>query len=146
MKKTLILCGVMLLIGAALGAWGMHALDARSNAKAVEAATAAMRAERDTLSREAEMMGVRLRIGKAAIEASRMNYGNARIEAEQLFADAGKLLALVAGTPEERELQMILSRKDQVLGDLAVGNPASAVALEQMYSASAEGAERRKGE
>jgi hypothetical protein len=49
----------------------------------------------------------------------------------------------VAGTPDERELQMILSRKDQILGDLAVGNPASAVALEQMYTASSKAAVAR---
>lgn len=146
MKKTLILCGVMLVIGAALGAWGMHALDARGKAKAIEEATAEMRAERDTLSRGARMMAVRLRIGKAAIEASRMNYGNARIEAEQLFGEAETLLAVVKGTADERELQMIVSRKEQVLGDLAVGNPAAAVALEQMYSAAATGAGRRQPE
>lgn len=143
MKKTLILCGVMLVIGCALGAWGMHALDARAKQKAVDAATGEIRAERDTLARTAKMMELRLRIGKAAIEASRLNYGNARTEADQCFAAAEKLQGLVAGTADERELQMILSRKEQILSDLAVGSPAAAVALEQMYSASASGAVAR---
>jgi len=140
MKKTLILCGVMIVIGAALGAWGMHALDARAKAKAVDAATTGIRAERDTLVRTSKIMEVRLQIGRAAIEASRLNCGNARSEAEALFAAAEKIQTLVAGTADERELQMILSRKEQILGDLAVGNPASAVALEQMYTASTKAA------
>jgi hypothetical protein len=89
------------------------------------------------------MMELRLRIGRAAIEASKLNYGNARTEAEGLFTDAEKLQGLVAGTADERELQMITSRKEQILGDLAVGNPAAAVALEQMYAASAKGAVAR---
>jgi hypothetical protein len=38
---------------------------------------------------------------------------------------------------------MILSRKEQVLGDLAIGNPAAAVALEQMFSASSGAAGAR---
>jgi hypothetical protein len=143
MKKTLILCGVMIVIGAALGAWGMHELDVRAKAKAIDSATTAIRTERDTLARTSKMMEVRLQIGRAAIEASRLNYGNARSEAEALFAAAEKIQALVAGTPDERELQMILSRKDQILGDLAVGNPASAVALEQMYTASSKAAVAR---
>src|SRR5512133_3645502 len=138
MKKTLILCAVMIVVGAALGAWGMHALDARSKAKAIAEATTAVSAERDTLARTTKMMELRLQIGRAAIEASRLNYGNARTEAEALFAAAEKLQGLVAGTADDRELQMILSRKEQILGDLAVGNPASAVALEQMFSASSK--------
>ncbi|MFA6956935.1 MAG: hypothetical protein WC538_13795 [Thermoanaerobaculia bacterium] len=138
MKKTLILCAVMIVIGGALGAWGMHQLDARANAKAVDAATTAMRTERDTLARTTKMMELRLQIGRAAIEANRLNYGNARSEAEALFAAAEKLQGLVAGSADERELQMIVSRKEQILGDLAVGNPASAVALEQMYNASSK--------
>jgi len=140
MKKTLILCVVMIVIGAALGGWGMHALDARASAKAVDAATTGVRSERDTLARTSKMMEVRLQIGRAAIEANRLNYGNARSEAEALFAAAEKIQTLVAGTADERELQMILSRKEQILGDLAAGNPASAVALEQMFNASAKAA------
>jgi hypothetical protein len=143
MKKTMILCGVMLLVGAALGGWGMHALDGRAKAKAIEAATAEMRTERDALARATKMMELRLHIGKAAIEASRLNYGNARSEAEQLFSSAEKLQGLVEGTPDARELQMILSRKEQILGDLAVGNPAAAVALEQMFSAAMGAVGRR---
>ena len=143
MKKTLILCGVMFVIGVALGGWGMHALDSRANTKALAAATSEIGAERDALARRSKMMDLRLRIGKAAIEASRLNYGNARTEAEGLFADAEKLQSLVAGTPDERELQMILARKEQVLGDLAVGNPAAGVALEQMFAASAKGSGAR---
>jgi hypothetical protein len=143
MKKTLILCGVMLVVGAVLGGWGMHALDARAKQKAIEEAVGGMRTERDTLARTSKMMELRLRIGRAAIEASKLNYGNARTEAEGLFTDAEKLQGLVAGTADERELQMITSRKEQILGDLAVGNPAAAVALEQMYAASAKGAVAR---
>lgn len=143
MKKTLILCGVMIVVGAALGAWGMHALDVRARAKAVEVATSDVSSERDTLARTTKMMELRLQIGRAAIEASRLNYGNARTEAEALFAAAESLRGLVAGTADERELQMILSRKDQIMGDLAVGNPAAAVALEQMFTASTNAAGTR---
>jgi hypothetical protein len=89
------------------------------------------------------MTELRLRLGLVAIQAGKMNYGNARTEVESVFKDAAALEGLMKGSPDERELQMILSRREQVLGDLAVGNPASAVALEQMYSASVAGAGSR---
>ncbi|MBI2213166.1 MAG: hypothetical protein HYU52_05925 [Acidobacteria bacterium] len=143
MKKTLIFCAVSLLAGVLLGGWGMHVIDGRAKQKAVEAAMEEVRTERDALARVTKMMELRLRIGKAAIEASRLNYGNARIEADQVFVAAETLQALVAGTPDEQELRLILSRKEQLLGDLAVGNPASAVALEQMFSASTAAATAR---
>ena len=150
MKKNLILCGAVLVIGALLGALGMSAIQSRARQKAVAAATqaereqcASIRTERDGLARHAKMSELRLRLGLVAIQAGRMNYGNARTEAESVFADAAGLEGLVRGTADERELQMILSRKDQLLGDLAVGNPASAVALEQMYAASLKGSGSR---
>lgn len=150
MKKNLILCGVMLALGAALGAWAMAAIQSRARQKAVDAAMKSereqcgtIRMERDELARRAKMTELRLHLGQVAIQAGRMNYGNARTEAESVFADAASLEALVRGTADERELQMILSRKEQVMADLAVGNPASAVALEQMYAASLKGSGSR---
>lgn len=149
-KKNLILFGVVLLVGVILGGWGMSEIQSRAKQKAVDAATEAERGqcasiqkERDELARHAKMTDLRLRLGLVAIQAGKMNYGNARTEAESVFTDAAALEGLMRGTADERELQMILSRKEQVLGDLAVGNPASAVALEQMYSASMAGAASR---
>lgn len=149
-KKNLILFGVVLLIGALLGGWGMSAIQSKSKQKAVDAATeaergqcAAIQKERDELARHAKMTELRLRLGLVAIQAGKMNYGNARTEAESVFTEAAALERLMKGSPDERELQMILSRKEQVLGDLAVGSPTSAVALEQMFSASLAGAESR---
>ena len=149
-KKNLILFGVVLLIGVILGGWAMSAIQGRAKQKAVDAATAAERGqcasiqnERDELARHAKMTDLRLRLGLVAIQAGKMNYGNARTEVEGVFKDAAALEGLMKGSPDERELQMILSRREQVLADLAVGNPASAVALEQMYSASLAGAGSR---
>lgn len=149
-KKILILFGVALLIGAGLGGWGMRTIMGKATQKAVDAATEAERAqcatvkkERGELERHAKMTELRLRLGMVAIEAGKMNYGNARTQAETVFTEAAALEGLMKGSPDERELQMILSRKEQVLGDLAVGSPTSAVALEQMYSASLVGAGSR---
>ena len=149
-KKILILFGVVALIGVILGGWGMRAIQSKATQKAVDAATeteraqcAAVKKESGELARHAKMTDLRLRLGLVAIQAGKMNYGNARTQAESVFTDAAALEGLMKGSPDERELQMILSRKEQVLGDLAVGSPTSAEALEQMYSASLAGAGSR---
>lgn len=149
-KKILILLGVVALIGVILGGWGMRAIQSKATQKAVDVATEAERGqcasiqkERDELARHSKMTDLRMRLGLVAIQAGKMNYGSARTEAESVFTEAAALEGLMRGSADERELQMILSRKEQVLGDLAVGNPASAVALEQMYSASMAGSGKR---
>ncbi|MGK2859197.1 MAG: hypothetical protein ACSLFQ_18510 [Thermoanaerobaculia bacterium] len=149
-KKYLILFGVVFLVGLILGGLGMSKIMDRSKQTAVEAATQASREqcasiqkERDTLATGAKMAELRLRLGLAAIQAGKLNYGNARTEAEGFFEAAAALEGVVKGTPDERELAMMLSRKEQVLGDLAVGSPTAAVALEQMYTASLDGSKGR---
>jgi Na+-transporting methylmalonyl-CoA/oxaloacetate decarboxylase gamma subunit len=149
-KKILILFGVLFLLGLILGGWGMSAISSRAKQKAVEEAKqvareecAAVKTERDALALHAKMTALRLRLGQVAIQAGKMNYGLARTEAESVFKDAEALERLVRGTADERALQMILARKDQLLGDLAVGSPAGSVALDQMYEASLEGAGSR---
>ncbi len=149
-KKILILFGALFLLGLILGGWGMSAITGRAKQKAVEEAKrvardecAVVKTERDALALHAKMTVLRLRLGQVAIQAGKMNYGLARTEAESVFKDAEALEGLVRGTADERELQMILSRKDQLLGDLAVGSPAASVALEQMYAASLKGAGSR---
>jgi hypothetical protein len=130
-KIVAIIVAVVAVLGLVVGGWGAALFYGQKQEKAVaqavqteQANCAKVTAERDSLATRAKLMELHLRLGHIAIQAGRMNYGLARTEAATFFDDVAKYLEESKGSKHEGDLRMILEKKDSILGDLAVGNPA----------------------
>lgn len=142
MKKTAILASIVLILGAAAGAYLMGTWKDKKQQEAVASAIAAEQSNRASIEADLastklakEMADFRLRLGKLAIEASRLNYGTAKDEAVQFFSDLTEFAERAKGTEYESAVKAILESRDQVVSDLSVGSPTAAEALQRMYLA-----------
>lgn len=140
MKKTAILYSIVLIVGAALGAYLMGTWKDKQRDEAVAAAIQTEQASRAGVESElaetklaGEMADFRLRLGTIAIEAARLNYGTAKDQAVQYFADLSDFAERAKGTAHESAVTSILENRDQVVSDLSVGSPTAAESLQKLY-------------
>lgn len=140
MKKIAIISLVTLIIGAALGGYGIGVWKDKARDEAVAAAIETERAARADIESELssvklanEMAAYQIRLGKISIDASRLNYGTAKDEAVQFFTDLSEFAEKVKGTEHEAEVRAILENRDQIVSDLSVGSPTAAESLQRIY-------------
>lgn len=140
MKNTAIIASIVLLVGAALGAYLMGTWKDKKTEEAVAAAVAIEQGNRAALEAELastklakEMADFRLRLGTLAIETSRLNYGTAKDLAVEFFTDLEAFSEKTKGTEYETAVATILGSRDQIVSDVSVGSPTAAESLQRLY-------------
>jgi len=140
MKKTAILYSIVLLVGAAIGAYLMGMWKDKQQVEAVNTAVqvekdnrAAIEADLASTKLDKQMADFKLRLGAIAIEAARLNYGTAKDNAVQFFTELSEFAETAKGTAHEQTVMSILEARDQVVSDLSVGSPTAAETMQRMY-------------
>jgi len=140
MKKTAILSSIVLLVGAAIGAYLMGMWKDKERTEAVAAAIEVEKSNRASIESELaslklakEMADFKTRLGTIAIESARLNYGTAKDSAVQLFTDLSAFAEKAKGTVYEAPVAAMLEKRDQIVSDLSVGSPTASEALQKMY-------------
>ena len=119
---------IPLLLGAAfLAGWLPVTLELRETKERLRAAELELR-----------LAGLQRRLGTAAAEARRNNFGLAATEAGQFFDETQRLLAQEPFTAQPRlrtALQAYVARRDSVMTGLSTNDAATAMLLSELYLA-----------
>ena len=140
MKKTAIISVVAFVVGVIVSGWLVAGF---KDKKKDDAVSAAVKVETDRAGKiEADLADARLRatvlafhlrLGKLAIDSSRMNYGTAKDEAVEFFSDLQEFVDAGGAGKHEEMIRVILGNRDQIVSDLAVGSPTATEALQRLY-------------
>ena len=141
MKSNVIVGVVGLMIGVFLGFFSGGWLEGREAAqrRAVAFDTAAEHSELQAkemleLRQHADLLQIKIRLGRVALEADQQDYGLAATGATLLFDDILQMAEEVRSDDEEvyALLQRVLEARDDVTAGLATADPEAAEKLKQL--------------
>ena len=140
-RTNVIIGAVCMIIGVVLGAlygtWTERRRGDERMTTAVEAESARagrLESEVSELQKNADLIGLHLRLGRLAMLADRQDYGMAGKQASNFFDDAARM----AEQAEDNEklhaaLEPLLAARDEVTARLATADPEATQMLKHLY-------------
>jgi len=131
MRRFFIISGLVVL--SFLLGYGIVFLEKRQSEQSAEAVRQQLQAELADARAKFQVASVTNQLGIILIEVGRNNFGNAKELSTRFFDDLNELSHSAPAAPTRARLSQVLSRRDEIISDLAMLKPETAAKLQAIY-------------